>query len=77
MMHNLSLCRWSRHRGLVTAEETFGPGLDDKTALEMSYKFPISKNFSLLPYAQMIFNPVNNPGKSSIWVVGLPTILTP
>jgi len=58
------------------SEETFGPDLDDETTLEMSYKFPISKNLSLLPDAQVIFNPANNPGESSIWVIGLRAILT-
>ena len=58
------------------SEETFGPGLDDETALEMSYKFPITKNFSLLPDAQIIFSPANNPGKTSIWVIGVRAILT-
>jgi hypothetical protein len=42
----------------------------------MSYKFPISKNFSLLPDAQVIFDPASNPGKSSTWVIGLRAILT-
>jgi carbohydrate-selective porin OprB len=42
----------------------------------MSYKFPISKNLSLLPDVQVIFSPANNPGRSSIWVVGLRAILT-
>ncbi len=58
------------------SEETFGPGLDNETVLEMSYKFPISKNFSLLPDAQVIFSPANNPGKTSIWVIGVRAILT-
>jgi len=58
------------------SEDTFGPGLDDETVIETSYKFSISKNFSLLPDAQVIFNPANNPEKSSIWVVGIRAILT-
>ena len=58
------------------SEKTFGLGLDDETTLEMSYKFPISKNLSLLPDAQVIFNPANNPSESSIWVIGLRAILT-
>ncbi len=58
------------------SEETFGPGLDNETVVEMSYKFPISKNFSLLPDAQVIFSPANNPGKTSIWVIGVRAILT-
>ncbi len=58
------------------SEDTFGPGLDDEIALEMSYKFPISKQLTLMPDAQVIFNPANNPGESSIWVIGLRAILT-
>ena len=58
------------------SEETFGPGLDNETALEMSYKFPISKNLSILPDAQIIFSPANNPGRTSIWVIGVRAILT-
>jgi len=58
------------------SEETFGPGLDDEAVIETSYKFSISENFALLPDAQVIFNPASNPGKSSIWVVGIRTIIT-
>jgi porin len=58
------------------SSETFGPGLDDETVLETSYEFQISRNFSLLPDAQVIFNPANNPGKNSIWVVGVRAIIT-
>ena len=58
------------------SEETFGPGLDDETVIETSYKFQIAKNFSLLPDLQIVFNPANNPGESSIWVVGIRAILT-
>ena len=58
------------------SEATFGQGLDDEKVVEMSYKFQISKNFSILPDAQIIFSPANNPGRSSIWVVGLRAILT-
>jgi hypothetical protein len=58
------------------SEDTFGPGLDNETALEMSYKFPISRNFPILPDAQIIFSPANNPGKTSIRVVGVRAIVT-
>jgi len=58
------------------SDDTFGPGLDNETVLEMSYKFQIAKNFSLTPDAQVVFNPANNPGKSSIWVIGVRAILT-
>ena len=68
---------WSIGAGWARpSEDTYGPGLDNETALEMSYKFPISKNFSLLPDAQIIFNPANNPGESSIWVIGVRAIFT-
>ena len=55
---------------------TFGPGLDDETVVESSYKFQLSKNFSLTPDVQVIFNPANNPGENSVWVFGLRAILT-
>lgn len=42
----------------------------------MSYKFQLSQHLTLLPDAQIIFNPANNPGESSIWVFGLRAILT-
>ena len=58
------------------SEETFGPGLDDETVIETSYKFQIAKNFSLLPDFQIVFNPANNPDESSIWVIGIRAILT-
>ena len=68
---------WSIGAGwAMPSEETFGPGLDDETVLETSYQFRLSKNFTLTPDVQVIFNPANNPGKSSVWVVGIRCILT-
>ena len=58
------------------SEETFGPGLDDETVLETSYKLQVASNFSVLGDAQVIFNPANNPGESSVWVLGVRAILT-
>ena len=58
------------------SKETFGPGLDDESLLETSYQFQLSKNFSLTPNFQIIFNPANNPGESSITVFGVRAILT-
>ena len=58
------------------SRETFGAGLDNETVLETSYKFQLSKNFSLTPDVQVIFNPANDPSESSVWVVGLRLILT-
>lgn len=56
--------------------ETFGPGLDNETVLETSYKFQLSQNFSLTPDIQLVFNPANDPSESSVWVVGLRVIIT-
>jgi len=56
--------------------ETFGPGLDSEKLLETSYQFQLSKNFSLTPNLQLIFDPANNPNESSIWVFGLRAVLT-
>ena len=58
------------------SEETFGPGLDNETVLETSYKFQVSRELSLLADGQVIFNPANNPGESSIFVIGVRAILT-
>ena len=58
------------------SEDTFGPGLDDETVFETSYKFQLSENFSLTPDLQWIFNPANDPSESSVWVIGLRGILT-
>jgi porin len=75
----------SRPRGAVwtigagwarPSEDTFGPGLSNETVLETSYRFQISKNFSLMPDAQIIFNPAENPNRNSIWVLGVRAIFT-
>jgi len=58
------------------SRDTFGPGLDNETVLETSYKFQLSKNFSLTPDVQVVFNPANDPSESSVWVVGFRVILT-
>ena len=58
------------------SESTFGPGLDDETVFETSYKFQLSKNFSLTPDVQLVLNPANDPSESSIWVFGVRAILT-
>ena len=58
------------------SEQTFGPGLDNETVLETSYKFQLSQNFSLTPDLQVVFNPANDPSESSVWVFGLRVIFT-
>jgi porin len=55
---------------------TFGPGLDNETLIETSYKFQLSQNFSFTPNLQVVFNPAGNPSESSIWIFGLRAILT-
>jgi porin len=58
------------------SRETFGPGLDNETVLETSYKFQLSQNFSITPDVQVVFNPANNPDENFVWVVGLRAIFT-
>ena len=58
------------------SRETFGAGLDNETVLETSYKFQLSKNFSLMPDVQIVFNPANDPSESLVWVFGIRVILT-
>ena len=68
---------WSIGAGWAKpSRRTFGPDLDDETVIETSYKFQLSQNFSLTPDIQVIFNPANDPGESSVWVVGLRMIIT-
>ena len=68
---------WSIGVGWVNpSSKTFGSGLDDEILLETSYKFQLSRNFSLMPNLQLIINPAGNPGKSTIWIFGLRMILT-
>ena len=57
------------------SRQTFGPGVDDETVLETSYKFQLSQNFSLM-HVQIVFNPANDPSESSVWVVGLRVLIT-
>jgi len=68
---------WSIGAGWAKpSDETYGPGVDDEVVLETSYMFQLSKNFSLTPDVQLVFNPANNPGESVVWVFSLRVILT-
>lgn len=68
---------WSLGAGWARpSEQTFGPGLDNETVLETSYKVQLSKNFSLTPDLQVIFNPAKNPDESSLWALGIRMILS-
>lgn len=53
------------------SRETFGPGLSNETVLETSYTFQLSQKFSITPDVQVVFNPANDPSRSSVWVFGL------
>ena len=55
---------------------TFEPGLDDEFLIETSYKFQLSRNFSLTPNLQFVVNPAGNPEENSIWIFGIRAILT-
>jgi porin len=68
---------WSVGAGWAKpSRETFGPGLDNETVFETSYKFQLSQNFSLTPDVQVVFNPANEPSESSVWIVGLRAIFS-
>lgn len=53
------------------SEDTFGPGLRDEYVTELSYRFQLTKNVSLLPDIQLVFNPALNPAEKRVWVLGL------
>jgi porin len=68
---------WSVGAGWAKpSRETFGPGLDNETVLETSYKFQLSQNFSITPDVQVVFNPANDPSECSVWVIGLRAIFS-
>ena len=58
------------------AELAVGPDVDDEYMFETSYKIQLAKNFSITPDLQILFNPANNPAKSSVIVGGIRFILT-
>jgi hypothetical protein len=53
------------------SEDTYGPGLGDEYVTELSYRLQLTKNFSLLPDVQIVFNPALNPAEDRFWVLGL------
>ena len=67
---------WSLGFGWAEPTSNVDPGVTDEYVIETSYKFQLLKSFSLLPDVQLIVDPVNNPGKDQVWVVGLRGILT-
>ena len=57
---------WSR-----PSAETFGPGLPDEYAFELSYRLQMSPNATLMPDVQLILDPARNPAESSVTVWSL------
>ena len=52
-------------------ESTFGPGLDDQTALEVFFRAAAGKHVALTFDLQFIDNPAINPTEDSIWMFNL------
>lgn len=52
-------------------EDTFGPGLDNQSALEVFYRVPAGKHVALTVDVQYIKDPAINPVESSIWMFNL------
>lgn len=56
--------------------QSHGRGLDDEYVLETSYKLQLTKNFSVTPDLQLLFNPAKTPEQDHLWMFGLRAILT-
>ena len=67
---------WSLGFGWAEPTSRAGQSMRDEYVIETSYKFQLLKNFSLLPDVQLVLDPARNPGKDSVWVIGLRGILT-
>ena len=52
-------------------EDTFGPGLDDQTSLELFTRLQVLQNLQITPDIQYIRNPARNPEADQSWVFGL------
>jgi porin len=49
----------------------FGSGLDDQYAVELYYRWQVTKELSISPDIQLLFDPAFNPDEERIWVYGL------
>ena len=49
---------------------------DDEYVLETSYKLQLTKNFSVTPDLQLLFNPAKTPQQDRIWMFGVRAIFT-
>jgi porin len=68
---------WSLAAGWAKpSEKTHGADLSDEYTFETSYKFQLSRHFSIMPDAQLMLNPAKNPNVDSSWVLGLRLLLT-
>ena len=52
-------------------EATFGPGRRDQYALEVFYRFHLTKTIALTPVVNLLVDPALNPSEDQIWVAGL------
>ena len=52
-------------------EDTFGPGLDDQSTVELFARLQVMRNLQLTPDIQYIRNPALNPEANDSWVFGL------
>ncbi|HIG44491.1 MAG: carbohydrate porin [bacterium] len=52
-------------------EDTFGPGLDDQTTIELFTRLQVMNVLQISPDIQYIRNPALNPDEDHSWVVGL------
>ena len=49
---------------------------EDETVVETSYKFQLTRGFSLLPNVQLLLDPASNPDEDKVWVLGLRGIMS-
>jgi porin len=52
-------------------EELFGENLEDQYAIEAYYRLQVTKELSITPDVQVLFNPALNPEEETIWTFGL------
>ncbi|MEP6390415.1 MAG: carbohydrate porin [Halioglobus sp.] len=58
------------------SRETHGERLDDEYVVETSYKFQLTKNFSLTPDVQLLLKPAKTPEEDRVWIAGVRAVLT-
>ena len=58
------------------SKETHGQRLDDEYVVETSYRFQVTKNFSLTPDVQLLLSPAKTPEEDRVWIAGVRAVLT-